>query len=177
MSANNQVTTSLVIAELGEEIRYDRALNFKKNIENHLKKQGSKPDEVMIIDKKGKSYSLNDRIDPDNNRFFIFQMKFSEEILVSNLEKNLGIIVSQFSLNYIPSFISKLVVCNAKELVIDNPELRILNDRIHDSLDILKDQFRKFKIQLKLGEKLKDNLNFQSKAMSVLYNNIQELNE
>lgn len=83
----------------------------------------------------------------------------------------------QIATYYTPSFINNLPVNNIKDLNCDDSDLRKLNDKIQDTLEYTKEQFRKFKVSIKLGEKLKDNLNNQSKATSILVNNVTSIIE
>lgn len=166
----------LFLAESGEELRLDKR-SYYKNLNNYFEKYSLSEDDIYVIDKKGKHIKVSEHWEGDN-QYFLFHKKFSKDTQFTNLEFNLDLIYNQCCNNYIPSFISKLVVLDSKDSIpADQQDLKLLSERIQEILEMTKDQFRKFKIQIKLGEKLKENLNKQSKALSVMQNNMYELLE
>ena len=178
---NNQsnFNINVILAESGEElIRPDNKI-YQSLLKSYLEKNNLVEDDLHILDKKGKLIKLSsDKLNSDN-RLFLFHKKFiKDQQLKSYLEKNLDNMYTQCYNNYIPSLISKLVILNAKDLLVNEmSEVKVLNEKIHETLDIVKENFRKFKIQIKLGEKLRENLNNQSKAASVLLSNLTEYSE
>jgi hypothetical protein len=137
-----------------------------------LKRFNLKEEEITIIDKKGTSHYPRDNPDQENNRFYLFFKLFQKEVHINFLESIIERNISQICSFYIPSFISNLPNYNLKTLSSDDQELLLLNDKIHDLLEFYKEQFKKFKISIRLCEKLKENLNNQSKATSILVNNL-----
>lgn len=74
---------------------------------------------------------------------------------------------------YTPSFITNLPQYNFKDLNIDDAECKFLFDKIQETMDYFKESFKKLKVNIRVGEKLKDNMNNQSKANSVLIYNLE----
>lgn len=176
----SNLNINAILAESGEELSRQDSKNYQYILKSYLEKYNLLEEDLYILDKKGKPIKLSsDKLNTDN-KLFLYHKKFiKDQQLKNHIEKNLDIMYTQCNNNYIPSLISKLVILNANDLITSNniQDIKLLNQNIHDTLDIVKENFRKFKIQIKLGEKLRDNLNNQSKAVSVLYSFILEYSE
>ena len=111
-----------------------------------------------------------DKPEHENNRFYIFHKKFYKEEQIRHFEHGVEKTLSQIGTYYTPSFITNLPNYNVTNN--DDSEVKMIAERINETLEYTKEQFRKLKVSIKLGEKLKDNLNNQLKATSILVNNL-----
>lgn len=133
-----------------------------------------KDESVVIIDKKGKSYVLSDQIDQtESNKFYIFIKNINLNLYDNILKTNVELTTKQINMFYTPSFITNLPIYNFKDLNIDDIECKQLFEKIQEAMDYFKDSFKKLKVNIRVGEKLKDNMNNQSKANSVLIYNLE----
>ena len=178
-SVNNIPQHNLYLAEIGEEVKYDKKLSFQKNTEFHIKKFQHSLEDVLIIDKKGDCYSPEvDQLPPENNRLFIFFKDFKKNDHLNFLNQIIENNMSNIASCYTPSFIYNLnkydYLKECGSLTCSDPELL---SKIEDNLEFSKEQFRKLKVNIRVGEKLKDNLNNQSKAISIILNNLSGLTE
>ena len=127
-----KITDFSIFISANEEIAEKKLINFANHLKKYMPKEYTKIEEILLDEKNHSKYSM--KFSKKNNSFFIFNIKFFKEKLLSHTRHLYANNLKNLSLIFYPILILILIIIKPISQILKSKR-NVIENNVMDSID------------------------------------------